>query len=110
MMFKSLVLPVGLFVAALAVASQPFAFPAPQDAPDPVVLGSLPEGPGRETTALVCTQCHAIGMVTSQKHTRAEWDDVITRMVDDFGLAASDDERSEIAAYLTAEFGKKTGG
>ena len=76
-------------------------------APPAVDLQGLPEGVGQETTARVCTQCHAIGMVTSQKHDRDGWNEVIVRMIEDQGLSASEEELTEISAYLAEHFGRE---
>lgn len=94
-------------LASLAVGSMALASVSSSPATRQVaMIDGLPEGEGRELTAQVCTQCHAIGMVTSQRHDRAEWDDVIGRMVDDQGLSASDEDLAVISAYLAEHFGK----
>lgn len=83
---------------------------APQDVStiDPEVLSVLPEGMGREATARVCTQCHSIGLVISQKHDQAGWNEVIGRMIQSQGLEAPEDELVEISAYLTQHYGPRT--
>jgi hypothetical protein len=106
MIFKFVLATASFLVAAWATPSPPPMQPLFQEHLEPVVLGELPDGSGRETTAILCTQCHSIGMVTSQRHTREEWDEIVSRMVNDFGLMASGEQRSEIAAYLAAEFGR----
>lgn len=75
-----------------------------------VEVENLPEGEGRELTKQLCTQCHAIGMVTSQRHSKAEWGSVIDQMVDDQGLSASDEDLEEVLTYLTENFGKAGNG
>lgn len=74
--------------------------------PESEAIAALPEGEGRETVALYCGQCHAIGMVTSQKHTRAEWEDVLTRMADQ-GFYASEAETAVIVSYLSEHFNRE---
>jgi len=97
-----------LILAGGAAAAVHPAGPAQATAAPPAVdLQGLPEGVGQETTARVCTQCHAIGMVTSQKHSRDEWNEVILRMIEDQGLSASEEELTEISAYLAEHFGRE---
>jgi cytochrome c5 len=97
-----------LILAGGAAAAVRPATPAQATAVQPAdEFAGLPEGVGRETTARVCTQCHAIGMVTSQKHSRDEWNDVIVRMIEDQGLSASEEELTEISAYLAEHFGRE---
>jgi cytochrome c5 len=40
----------------------------------------LPEGPGKDDVAAVCTQCHAIGIITQRRRTPEEWDEIMIRM------------------------------
>lgn len=64
----------------------------------------LPEGDGRDAVGRKCGQCHSLGLVTSQRHTRAEWESVLARM-GDRGFYASEAERGRIVDYLTRHFG-----
>ncbi len=88
-------------VFALAFADDSASFDIPPD-----VLAALPEGEGRETVALMCTACHAPGLITSQRHTREEWEDVILRMTE-MGFYASEEETAVIVDYLTENLGRE---
>src|SRR3979490_2974336 len=67
----------------------------------------IPEGAGKEIVIKVCTACHGIIEVKSQKHSKPEWDEVVDNMAQR-GARASDDEFDMIVAYLTKNFGKDT--
>jgi cytochrome c5 len=106
-MLKMVSFATGLLVLAGGAAALHPGTPAQATAVQPAdEFQGLPEGVGRETTARVCTQCHAIGMVTSQKHNRDGWNEVIVRMIEDQGLSASEEELTEISAYLAEHFGR----
>jgi mono/diheme cytochrome c family protein len=65
----------------------------------------LPNAPGKETVLEVCTQCHAITMVTAQNRTPEEWDDILQRMVG-MGAPANPDQQKTILAYLQKNLAK----
>lgn len=89
----------------VAITAAPTGLVASEQSISADVLAALPEGEGRETMATYCTQCHAIGMVTNQRHTQAEWEDVIERMVD-MGFYASPEETEVIVSYLSEHFNR----
>jgi cytochrome c5 len=64
----------------------------------------LPEGKGRDAVQRLCSGCHPIGTVTSQRHTGDEWDDIIARMVN-HGLMATDQEQADVLDYLVKNYG-----
>ena len=64
----------------------------------------LPEGKGKELVGAVCVQCHSLSSVTSQKKSKTEWEQNVSRMVAN-GAQASPDEAKMIAAYLGDNFG-----
>ena len=65
----------------------------------------LPAGPGKEVLEKVCTQCHGLDVITTLKHTKAEWKSVVDTMVS-YGATAKDDEFDAIVNYLAKNFGK----
>lgn len=94
----------GAMALAVIAAGGAWASASRVQEPSPEVLASLPDGEGEALVATLCTQCHAIGMVTSQSHTREEWDEVIVRMADQ-GFWASEQDTAVIANYLAEHFG-----
>ena len=65
----------------------------------------LPEGPGKDLVAKVCTVCHELARITSKKKTKAEWNDTVDKMAMR-GAMATDEEFEMIVAYLAKNFGK----
>ena len=87
-------------VAVLALAAAVISLPARAQAPaDP-----LPESPGKALVASACTVCHQIEVVTAQRHTAAEWGDVVGKMVDR-GATLTDAEQDQVQDYLAKNFG-----
>ena len=65
----------------------------------------LPDGAGKDLVMNVCSQCHDLARITSQKRTKAEWNDTVDKMAAR-GAKASDEEFETIVTYLTKNFGK----
>ena len=64
----------------------------------------LPESPAKATLTQVCTQCHALTIVTARHRSPDEWVDVVGRME---GMGASMDagQKQAILTYLSANLG-----
>jgi cytochrome c5 len=82
------------------IALMLFAMLAQDKAPDP-----LPEGDGKKLVMKICTDCHGAEQIVAKKRTKAEWDDVISDMVQK-GAEGKDAEFDAIVAYLVKNFGK----
>jgi hypothetical protein len=66
----------------------------------------LPEGPGQEEVFYNCGTCHSLRTVTRQKLTQRRWDQLLTWMVEEQGMAEPDPEtRAAILEYLVAHYG-----
>ena len=65
----------------------------------------LPEGPGKDLVAKVCTACHEVTRITSKKRTKQEWSDTVDKMAAR-GAMATDEQFEAIVAYLAKNFGK----
>ena len=65
---------------------------------------NLPDGPGKETVARVCIDCHTAGTFRKMRLNEAEWDDKVGDMVDR-GAKADEKQQAEIVAYLVRNFG-----
>jgi cytochrome c5 len=85
----------------------PAAQPAQATSSDPPPK-VLPPAPERDLVARVCTGCHVPEMLVAKRHTAAEWDDIIARMID-HGAQASDVEQDQILTYLVRFYGKPVG-
>ncbi|MEO7191590.1 MAG: helix-hairpin-helix domain-containing protein [Vicinamibacterales bacterium] len=53
----------------------------------------------------LCVDCHDAGRVTAMRRTSAEWEEVITNMVEK-GATGSEAELTSVYEYLLANFGK----
>lgn len=64
---------------------------------------ALPDGPGKQTTIVVCGKCHSPDRVTSLHQSRRAWQFTIGQMVS-MGANASDDQLNAILDYLSKNF------
>lgn len=71
-----------------------------------VLADDLPDAPAKKLVITVCTSCHDIGTAIGEKHTAAEWKDLVQTMADR-GARATDAEFAEIVEYLTKYFGSE---
>ena len=67
----------------------------------------LPEDEGKQVTERVCSACHGIDSVVSERHNKGEWQKVVDDMASR-GADATDAEFKQIVEYLTKYFGPKT--
>jgi competence protein ComEA len=67
----------------------------------------FPEGPGKAAVLKVCKGCHPPEIIAIKRHTREEWENVITTMIN-AGATGTDDEFNLVADYLTEHFPKLT--
>jgi competence protein ComEA len=66
---------------------------------------NLPEGPGKAALLRVCKGCHPPETVAIKHHTREEWEEVVTKMVNS-GATGSDEDFNLVVDYLTENFPK----
>jgi competence protein ComEA len=97
---RRLLIPCAVFIALWCAALAP----AQEQPPFP----SLPGGAGRDTTIRVCSSCHSPDKVVTHGQTREEWEATLRKMAA-FGMAATDDELSEILDYLAKNFPQPPG-
>jgi competence protein ComEA len=64
----------------------------------------LPDGPGKDTSARVCTTCHPAEQATSTRRSKGDWEAIVGRMTD-FGATMTQEEHEAIVNYLAANFG-----
>jgi cytochrome c5 len=73
---------------------------------------NLPEGEGKRLVEEVCTGCHGLDAVTSQRATKEGWQSIVDYMVAR-GATAKDEDIKIIVEYLAKNFppeSKKIGG
>ncbi len=71
----------------------------------PMAAQDLPDGPGKDTFAKVCSACHGVDIIVVLKHTKEEWKTVVDTMAS-YGASAKDEEFDAIVTYLAKNFGK----
>lgn len=67
----------------------------------------FPAGDGRDTTLRICGKCHSPTIVLAYGQKREGWEKTITKMVH-LGAVGSDEDFTDIADYLTANFPPST--
>jgi competence protein ComEA len=63
----------------------------------------LPEGPGREVAARLCSQCHSLEQAVSLRQDRAGWAVTLRKMAA-LGAKGTDPELAAVLDYLTLRF------
>ncbi len=67
----------------------------------------LPPGPGREEVLYTCQACHSLMLVKQQGLNREDWDETLTWMVEEQGMAElSAKEHDLIVDYLATHYGR----
>lgn len=97
----ALQLPTRFFAQAAAPAPAPSA-PAAASSSAPQSL--LPDGKDRDLTEATCGGCHSVAVFSDQRHTNAEWSNIIDDMIG-HGLTAQDEDITKINTYLATYMG-----
>ena len=63
----------------------------------------FPPGEGRETVLRLCVKCHSPNIILASGQDRRGWENTITKMARQ-GAEGSDEDFTDIADYLTANF------
>ena len=63
----------------------------------------FPLGEGRDAVMRLCVKCHSPNIILASGQSRTGWENTITKMAR-LGAVGSDDDFSDIADYLTANF------
>jgi hypothetical protein len=69
----------------------------------PVGAQEMPEGKGKELVVSLCSGCHGLEQVTSQRANKEGWETIVDYMVSR-GMSATDEEYNTVVAYLAAAF------
>jgi competence protein ComEA len=95
------VITVLMFTQTSVSASQSTAGEQAQEHPE------FPAGEGRDTVLRLCVKCHSPNIILAYGQTRLGWENTITKMVR-LGAQGEDEDFSDIADYLTANFPPST--
>ncbi|HUI82542.1 MAG TPA: helix-hairpin-helix domain-containing protein [Bryobacteraceae bacterium] len=74
----------------------------------PATAQNLPDGPGKDLFANVCSTCHGLEIATSQKKPRALWQSTVDSMVAK-GAEATKEQAAAIVNYLAKNFASGEG-
>jgi competence protein ComEA len=66
-------------------------------------FAQLPDGPGKQETQKLCTQCHELERALSPRQDHDAWQATINKMVN-LGLRGSDDDIRLVTDYLAKAF------
>ena len=64
---------------------------------------SFPEGPGRDTLLLVCTQCHSLGKMVAAELTAEDWRFIVYDMISR-GAPVHQEDIANLTEYLQDNF------
>src|SRR5262245_15076898 len=104
--FLSLLVATSVLVASTFVVAAGRQEPAQdQPAQDQQQSGDMPDGPGLAQFKAVCSSCHDAVRIVAMRRTRAEWQDVLLKMIQE-GATGGEKDFEAIHAYLTLNFGK----
>ena len=68
--------------------------------------GGLPDGEGRAAVYFTCRACHGIDQFRERHFPRADWDALLTKMIQEKGMAAPEPwARKVMVDYLSTHFG-----
>ena len=68
----------------------------------------FPDGTGKQEAEQACSQCHGLKQVAVAKHTKQEWDNIVTDMIGR-GAVIMENEIPVIVEYLAKSFPKVGG-
>jgi competence protein ComEA len=66
-------------------------------------FAQLPEGPGKDATAKICSQCHELARSFSLRQDRAGWQATVNKMIG-LGAQGSDKDFALVVDYLATNF------
>jgi competence protein ComEA len=67
----------------------------------------MPDGPGKDVMKRMCSNCHALEVITSERKTRNRWANTVDVMVAR-GATGTSDEIDQVINYLATHFAPKT--
>ncbi len=68
------------------------------------IVDSMPTGEGKRTVVRICSECHSLENVVSQKNTVSGWESIIDEMTLR-GAQIFADDRKILVAYLDKNYG-----
>src|SRR5215472_4280955 len=68
-----------------------------------------PDGPGKEATLQLCSQCHKPDVIQEHRQSRDDWKASIQKMIS-AGAEGTPDQFSSVLEYVAKNFGPAAGG
>ena len=90
----------GALLAATLSAAAPLTHPSAQQP-----AGTPTDDPAAELFSAMCVRCHDGARITALRRTKAEWEDVLTKMIEK-GAMGSEDDFLTVFGYLRRHHGK----
>jgi hypothetical protein len=69
---------------------------------------TMPDGKGKQETVRICGACHNLETVTTERHDKAGWQNVVDDMVSR-GADGTDEDLKMVVNYLSKYFAPKSG-
>jgi len=66
---------------------------------------TLPDGPGKQTTIKLCSNCHGVDVAVSRRENADGWNAIVLQMIKR-GAKGTDDQFGEVVDYLASHFPK----
>jgi competence protein ComEA len=94
---------VGVLAIAMSTQTPVSAAQAPDSSAAADAYPEFPPGEGREAVLRLCVKCHSPNIILASGQDRRGWENTITKMARQ-GAEGSDEDFTDIADYLTANF------
>jgi len=75
---------------------------------DPELVEAMPEGQGKQMVASICSGCHTLGNVVTQRRSSEEWAQTVNEMISR-GAQIFPEEVDTMVSYLGEHFGAQAG-
>ncbi|MCZ6486472.1 MAG: c-type cytochrome [Acidobacteria bacterium] len=75
---------------------------------DPELVEAMPEGQGKQMVASICSGCHTLGSVLTQRRSSEEWAQTVNEMISR-GAQIFPEEVDTMVSYLGEHFGAQAG-
>ncbi len=75
---------------------------------EPELVESMPEGQGKQMVASICSGCHTLGNVLTQRKSSEEWEEKVNEMISR-GAQMFPEEIDTIVSYLGEHYGGQMG-
>jgi competence protein ComEA len=94
-----------LSVAAATLLLSTFVVATPSQQTAPKESAKVAEDPDTGLFITLCNECHDMKQIVSRRRTRADWEEIINKMVEK-GLVGSPGDLDTVFAYLNRNYGK----